>query len=195
MTIITSNPIPDITETDVICYKTIIMYNHKKRAKYLTQCAEYKVTAGHLAGMKYLEDGMFDDNLFFNRYKINIEQNGYIHDEDVYITDNGMQVYVNIPENFGFNIHGDTPQRKFDNAILYKCVIPKGTRFYSSKGTEYQKELMLTAERIAFIEPVIIGKGLDKDRLENATQYINRTKDKYGQLDIVTKYALNKEPK
>jgi hypothetical protein len=175
-------------EKDLICYKTIIMYCCGRRSKYLTQCAEYKITAGHLAGIKPLDDIYFEGNLFFNRYKIMNENDGIINEEDVYITDHGVQVYVNIPERFGFTTNNSTTDRKVNNAILYKCVIPKGTRYYKSKETKYQKELMLTAEKVIFIQPVSYGKGLNINDLDLAKQYIEQTKKKYGQVDEAKKY-------
>jgi hypothetical protein len=195
MTIITSSPIPEVAKKDIVCYKTIIMYCHRKRGLYLSQCGEYIVTAGHLAGIRTLDDEMFNDNLLFNRYKIITEDGTDLREEDVYITDYGVQVYTSIPEDFGFDKRSNVPQRKIDNAILYKVIIPKGTKYYKSKITKYSKDLMLTAEKVIFVQPIIYGKGLSEERIDRAKQYIKQTKERYGQLPQVKKYYKTKETK
>jgi hypothetical protein len=159
---------------------------------YLTQCAEYRVTAGHLAGMKYLYDEVFENNLFFNRYRLIVDEDTVPVEEDVYLTDHGVQVYVNKPDGFGFDKQSNTPQRKIDNAILYKVIIPKGTKYYKSKQTKYQKNLMLTAEKVVFVEPVEYGKGLSEEHLESAKQYIEQTRTRYDQLPEILSHKETK---
>ena len=109
-----------IAETDIVCYKVLRMLDD---GRFVTPFIRKKVSSKVLCGKRLFKPSFFSIKDIRNVGYFKEIRRGYIH------------------------VYGSPYQALFSNEKLFKCIIPKGTRYWRDiYGYEY------AARKIRFVE-------------------------------------------
>lgn len=109
-----------IAETDIVCYKVLRMLDD---GRFVTPFIGKKVSSKVLCGKRLFKPSFFSIKDIRNVIYFKEIRRGYIH------------------------VYGSPYQTLFSNEKLFKCIIPKGTRYWNDNFySEY------AARKIRFVE-------------------------------------------
>lgn len=142
MCLLTSRRKGWIAEKDIVCYKVLC----EKNEDYFTPFMYRKVNENVISGKYPLHDDTVSE-IFYPSPNVFSEKNsnrfltgaGFIH------SFKGLRSAKNL-------CHDLTHYHSY-NYIVYKCIIPAGTRYYKGKD-EYSGVNAYAAEKIKFVEEV-----------------------------------------
>lgn len=128
---------PLIAEEDIVCYKTLDTDFINGKKVFITPFQHRPIHSRILSGELPFKAGGKKQRLSVNRYgnfddKGTVIESGYIH------------CWANEFISFGMNLDG----------ALYKCIIPKGTKYYRGWFNGWYNYDSVCAEQIKFVERI-----------------------------------------